>query len=263
MKDSKLILRRVSDEIVEKNNICVSAFGIGKDFDEELMKGIAEYGKGSYFFIEGPATIPTFVEFALMYILNSIATESVLRIYGENGCIVNKLYGNYSLEQGAWLGDIRENNERSVLCKFNARGDVTEDEITAIRYELVYKDRHGNEQAMMGELKLKYTDNNDVIQDIPEVMVKVVIQKTANIDKKLIDLLNKDDESDKVVELQQSQINLFESVVDLDREFLGGKNRIESMLARARESLENLKDKQSRQKEAKEVHHRGYMKTRG
>jgi len=75
--------------------------------------------------------------------------------------------------------------------------------------------------------------------------------------------LDADDESDKVVELQQSQINLFESVVDLDREFLEGKNKIESMLSRARESLENLKNKKERQKAKKEVHHRGYMKTRG
>jgi len=218
--------------------------------------------KVPYFFIEGPASIPTFVEFALMYILNSIGTESVLRVYGENGCIVNKFYGNYSLERGAWLGDLRENNERSVLCKFSARGDIIEEEITAIRYELVYKDRIGCEQVMMGDLKLKYTDLEE-IHDIPEVMVKVVVQKTANIDKKLIKLLDADDESDKVVELQQSQINLFESVVDLDREFLEGKNKIESMLSRARESLENLKNKKERQKAKKEVHHRGYMKTRG
>jgi len=248
MQDSKLIMRKVSDDIVEKSNICVSAFGLGNDFDETLMKGIAEYGKGAYFFIEGPQSIPTFVEFALKYILNAIGTEAVLRVSGANGCEVKKFYGNYNLVTGAWLGDLRENNERSVIAKFAARGDVNEEAINVINYELVFKERNGNEKVIMKELNLNYTDNRENVIDNPDVCVKVAIQKSASIDKKIAVLLDQNDKSDKVLELQQSQINLYERVLDMDREMLDGKNKIDALLTKARETLENLRDKNKREK---------------
>eukprot|EP01130_Rhizamoeba_saxonica_P006203 TRINITY_DN2464_c2_g1_i2.p1 TRINITY_DN2464_c2_g1~~TRINITY_DN2464_c2_g1_i2.p1 ORF type:complete len:348 (-),score=89.48 TRINITY_DN2464_c2_g1_i2:690-1733(-) len=45
--------------------ILISAFGLGSDFDEELMRGIAECGRGVYFYIEGSGAINNFVKHAI------------------------------------------------------------------------------------------------------------------------------------------------------------------------------------------------------
>jgi len=139
---------------------------------------------------------------------------------------------------------------------------------------------------------MKFTENEDEVEKIPDVTVKVVIQQSAEIDKELVKLMDgesedsgsgdfDDDEKDKtdntdnkqeekisprtrnMIELQEKQIQLFESVLDIDREQLGGINKIESLLEKARESLKTLKEKGSMKKARKEAHHRVYMKSRG
>jgi hypothetical protein len=39
----------------------VSAFGIGGDFSEATMRGIAESGSGHYFYMNSPENIPKYV----------------------------------------------------------------------------------------------------------------------------------------------------------------------------------------------------------
>ena len=72
----------------------VSAFGLGDDFDEELMKGIAEQGSGAYFFIEGSSAIPQFTSFALKGLFKLVGSDALLTLRGLNGGVVKKIYGH-------------------------------------------------------------------------------------------------------------------------------------------------------------------------
>lgn len=75
----------------------MSAFGLGNDFDEELMKNVAEHGSGAYFFIEGSSAIPKFVDFALKGLFKLVGTDAILRIRGLNGAVVTKIYSHGDL----------------------------------------------------------------------------------------------------------------------------------------------------------------------
>jgi len=117
VKDKQKIMEMTTDLIYTEQDIKVSAFGLGTDFDEELMKGIAEYGNGAYFFIEGSAAIPTFVTFALKYALETIARDAVVKVRGVNSGMVTKFYGDHDIIQGAKLGDLRADNVRTILLQ--------------------------------------------------------------------------------------------------------------------------------------------------
>jgi hypothetical protein len=44
------------------SNSIESAFGIGADFDETMMRGVADGGKGHYFFIDSAQNIPKMLD---------------------------------------------------------------------------------------------------------------------------------------------------------------------------------------------------------
>jgi len=260
IKDKAKIQQLIADDIYTKNKIKVSAFGLGDDFDEELMKGIAEVGNGAYFFIEGSATIPKFVEGALSGLLRTFGSDAVLKIRGANGGIVKQIYG-YDLMAGATFGDLRADNVRAVVCEMEVKPDAKLAEEEILKYELRYL--HGEEKAikvMDGALKIKYTDNeNDVVKSRdPVVKIKVVVQKTADIDTELVKLMDSGKRQEAIA-LQEKQIELFKSVLELDTT---GEYHIASELKQAEEALVKLKDESNDREVRKVVHHRGYRKRR-
>jgi len=98
-------------------NIKVSAFGLGSDFDEDLMKNISEHGSGSYFFIEGSDAIPSFVNFALRGLFKLVGTDGQLKIRGLNGATVTKVYSHGDLTQPFKMDDLKQQDKRIVVCE--------------------------------------------------------------------------------------------------------------------------------------------------
>jgi Ca-activated chloride channel family protein len=45
--------------MMHKSDINFTTFGIGSDFDEKIMRGVAEHGSGDYFFIKQAEDIVT------------------------------------------------------------------------------------------------------------------------------------------------------------------------------------------------------------
>jgi Ca-activated chloride channel family protein len=122
------ILKLVSSQLHEELRLKISSFGLGNDFDEELMRGIAERGTGTYFFIEGSETIPKFVSSSLGFLLNTVANDAILKLRGQKGSTLSKIYGHNDLTKGAFLGDLRADNTRQVLSQFEVRVDSNLDE---------------------------------------------------------------------------------------------------------------------------------------
>jgi len=289
VKDKNVIQTRVENDIYVKSQITVSAFGLGDDFDEELMRGIADKGNGAYFFIEGAESIPAFVDFALKYILKMVGMGAFLKVRGTNGAIVTKIYGH--TVEGAKLGDLREENIRTVLVKLNVKGDVVQGEVPVLNYELVYKKKENEEEKIAGSLSLIFTENEqEMINGMnPEVKIKLAIQKVAAKDKKLVKLMDEESDDDnnennndvnddnddedkpvkfskktmKLIELQSKVIQLYEEVLDYDRDLFNGENKIESMLETARKTLDEIKENGATKKIRKDIHHQGYTYSRG
>merc|ERR1719375_694988 len=73
--------------------ITTTSFGIGADFDETLMRRIAEEGKGRYAFLATAQDIPKLVSKAVHELLDLYASDAVLEVRGEAHTIVSRIYG--------------------------------------------------------------------------------------------------------------------------------------------------------------------------
>jgi len=248
-KDKKTILRNVSD-VYEKHKIQISAFGLGDDFDEVLMKGIADKGVGAYFYIENSGTIPTFVEYALISLQKCVGTRAVIKSRGLSVGVVKKLYGDHNLMTGANLGDLRGDNKRIVLLQAEISPLQHTPIEPVIECELTYtRDNNGIPEniTIKRTVTLEYTDDSALINKYAhnEVKVQKNLLLIPEIDAELAVAMS----SDKFTEaeaLLNKEIGILEEVLEIDQNEFGGSHKVASFLKQAKKNLEDLKEKKKR-----------------
>ena len=272
LQDKKQIQEKVAQEIYTAQKIKVSSFGLGSDFDEALMKGIAEYGNGTYFFIAGSESIPTFVNSALSSLLNAVALEAVLHVRpGSDFVNVEKIYA-HSVEQGIRFGDLQQNNTRTAVACIKIGDGQSSEQLTAklkgkvkiVDWELDYNSvpTSANDTPkpcnITGSVYLDFTDDSQSILngENNDVQVRVVLQQTAEIDSELVKLVDAG-QTDEAKALATKQIELLESVLPYDE---NGTHHIATELKQAKASLEKLSTDVGVFR--KEADHRGYRKRR-
>jgi Ca-activated chloride channel homolog len=106
-----------------QNKITTSSFGVGNDFNENLMMGIAESGAGNYYYIKNPNQIKAIFEKELSGLLSVVAQNTKVKIGIPKGARVIQLYGqaNISLntnEIEVLLRDISSEEEKSFLFSY-------------------------------------------------------------------------------------------------------------------------------------------------
>lgn len=114
--DEKLLFSLAKD--YRKQGISVSALGIGTDFNEDLMLGLAEYSGGNYYFVKNPEKIPEIFQRELNQLLAVVAQNITVDIYVKSGVelvdvfeyVTEEIPGGFQLR----LGDI-SSGERKVL----------------------------------------------------------------------------------------------------------------------------------------------------
>jgi Ca-activated chloride channel family protein len=101
--------------------ITICSFGIGLDFDEELMTNIADYGSGDYFFIRGADSMKKVVDIAYKGFQALIGTNAYLKITTKNDAHIVDSYGYENLKQDENeiipIGDIRYNDQMNILLE--------------------------------------------------------------------------------------------------------------------------------------------------
>jgi Ca-activated chloride channel family protein len=103
-------------EMCRRCSISTSTFGVGEQYDETLMREMAEQGGGHYYFIETPAQIPGILQRELGEMLTVIARQAWLNVAFPAGMEAN-LRGDLPYEQEAnrirfFLGDLFSGEER-------------------------------------------------------------------------------------------------------------------------------------------------------
>jgi Ca-activated chloride channel family protein len=174
-----------------------ASFGIGEDFDEDLMKAIAEAGNSNYFYIENADQITKYVGAALGALLNLIGKKAVLKVRGKNGATLTKIYGHPDLVEGAKIGDIKQNNIKNILTEFEFTPKQPGERVQLLSYELTFVsvERHGNTISdgatvqVNGVVEMTSTEDDKQVVSNPEVEVAKTIQKTADLDDEVVDLL--------------------------------------------------------------------------
>lgn len=114
------------ERIVKRKNlqdgISISTFGLGNDYNEDLMTNIAETGTGNYYFISNAADVAGIFERELNGLKNIIAQQAVLEIRIPEYVNIEKVYGQRYNQDGRTLQiklhDLFAGNTKGILIKY-------------------------------------------------------------------------------------------------------------------------------------------------
>lgn len=122
-------------------SISVTAMGVGLDYNENLMMGLAESGGGNYYFIERPNDLSSIVRKEMNMLSSVLAQNATINIKLGNGVRVNDIIGcEYRNESGSFVipvGDLYANDRRDFTIElFIPEGTGA---LTVARGELRYE----------------------------------------------------------------------------------------------------------------------------
>jgi Ca-activated chloride channel family protein len=159
--------RQIAEEAVgvrEHAGVGTSTFGIGDDYDEEVLGPLAEAGGGQFHHLRTPAEITTTFIGELEQMLGVAAQGAQLEIQAEPGVDL-EVVSAYVVRAGAagsarWsvgLGDLLSGDERHVVAqfKFPARGSG-DDETPAVRARLTWRDETGDHESTWQSANFRY-----------------------------------------------------------------------------------------------------------
>lgn len=126
-----------------KDGITISTFGVGNEFNENLMTDIADYGKGNYYYIKNSSDIPEIFATELKGMRNLVGQGTKMKVRFPNENLkVSKVFGYpYEVEGDQVTIDFKDmfsGQKKSVLIKF----DITKKIEKKIEFEneLTYED---------------------------------------------------------------------------------------------------------------------------
>ena len=141
---------KLADMVRDKNRrdgITISTFGVGNDFNENLMTDLADYGKGNYYYIRNSVDIPEIFAQELRGVRNLVGQGTKLRVrFPSQYLSVNKVFGYpYDIsgdEVTIDFKDVFSEQTKSVLIKFNVNRRI--DRRLSFTSVLTYEDVAAN-----------------------------------------------------------------------------------------------------------------------
>ncbi len=138
--------RELTNMVREKNRkdgVTLSTFGVGSDFNENLMADIADYGKGNYYYIRNSSDIPEIFASELKGIRNLVGQGTKMKIkFPEKYMALNKVFGYpYETDGDNIIIDFKDvfsEQTKGVLIKFNVKRKI--DTRLSFESELTYQD---------------------------------------------------------------------------------------------------------------------------
>lgn len=135
-------LKEIARRQFAENKVGLSTFGVGADFNEELMMHLSEHGGANYYFIETPDQIPQIFAKELQGLLSVIAQNTTLEIELPSAFVqVEKVYGYLFQQNGNKLtinfNDVFSEEEKAIVIKFKVTSpiSISTDFKVSLRYD--------------------------------------------------------------------------------------------------------------------------------
>lgn len=124
-------LKRLVEKKYQEEGIALSTFGLGADYNEDLLTMLAETGRANYYFIDSPDKIPQLFARELKGLLSVVAQNALVQISLPAGLQCEKVYGYpYEVKDGqvqVRFNDINANDEKAILIKLRATNSLQSD----------------------------------------------------------------------------------------------------------------------------------------
>ncbi len=136
-------LQMIAQKKFREEQIGLSTFGVGADFNEELMTNLAEYGGANYYFIEKPDSIPQIFAKELSGLLAVIAQNTQISIkFAPQYAKCTKVYGYPATisdnQVNINFNDIFSEEQKAVLLHFEVVKEF--DGVLPVEVSLSYDD---------------------------------------------------------------------------------------------------------------------------
>jgi Ca-activated chloride channel homolog len=148
-------LSKISNEYFNEHRISISTFGVGADYNEDLMSKVAGQGGGQYYFISNPEQLPELFRNELQGLSSVIAKNVMLMIkYPENLVRLDHVYSyTYKVSDGMLVmnfNDMFSEEQKSITIRFKVNNKV-KDKI-AFSGSLSYRAENGSPQDIAHDL---------------------------------------------------------------------------------------------------------------
>jgi Ca-activated chloride channel family protein len=126
------VLQQLARQKSTEDNMTLSTFGVGADFNELLMTNLAEFGSGNYYFIDSPDKIPSIFAQELQGLLSVVAQNTTLKIkFPARHLAVSNMFGYQGQVKGDELvfdlKDVFSEEQKTVLIKFSVKEPIVEE----------------------------------------------------------------------------------------------------------------------------------------
>lgn len=163
-------LNKIAREALQES-IVTTTIGLGADYNEDLMTGVADHGGGNYYFVENSQRISDTLNDEVRQMASTVAKSVSLHVSLPEGVKLEKVHGWVPKEEGGLiivpLGEFFSGQLRSVLWKFALPKGLKEgDEIALGKVELTYKgvgDDGKLERFSSDSLTIQVTEKEDVV----------------------------------------------------------------------------------------------------
>ena len=121
---NKSVLLELGRKFTE-NRVETTTIGVGDDFDEELLKTIANECKGNFYFIENPDMTPAIFTAEIGELLSLYAQNLELNLTFLNGVQLKNIFTDYIIKNqddrslSSELDDAHSEDEKSILFKLD------------------------------------------------------------------------------------------------------------------------------------------------
>jgi len=177
-----------------EGGLSVSTFGVGSEFNENLLSGLAESGRGTYYYIDQAQRIPDMLarEFSTLQNVYASDVEITIEVHAE--VVINEILGYRFRRDGnryvVNVGSLSAGERRRVMCRVApprwARGSHRIGQVQ-VRYQLPGERRPISTSQ---ELRLNWLDdrnevsremNRDISEHSAVFQANVARQKAATL----------------------------------------------------------------------------------
>ena len=152
--------------VQEKNRdaVTLSTFGVGVDFNEDLLTMLSEFGGANYHFIHQPEDIPAIFNTELQGLLSVVAQNAKVEIQMADGVSCSHVFGYVYETEGNMvrvnLNDVFSDEDKSILLKLNVP-EFSKNDLTLCNVVLTYDDVIRSHRRIREEHELKVIATND------------------------------------------------------------------------------------------------------
>ena len=171
-------MKRLVEQRYKQEGIALSTFGLGADYNEDLLTMLAEMGRANYYFIASADKIPDIFANELKGLLSVVGQNATVQVDFPKNLECVKVYGYpFDVKNNSVnirFNDVYANDQKAILLKFKPKGELTED--VPFTCSLKYIDANSF-AAITDEKKLAYSEigNAALIEKHKEVIVEEMI----------------------------------------------------------------------------------------